>query len=53
MRGEAEHYYASFCEIIPNLFLGNSDTAYDFKVLELLDVSHILVVGGELEIKYP
>jgi hypothetical protein len=30
---EQEKYYASFSEIIPNLFLGNSDTAYDYNVL--------------------
>jgi hypothetical protein len=40
-----ENFYATFDQILPNLFLGNSDSAYDPSVLKILGVSHILVMG--------
>lgn len=45
---EHREYFATFNEIVPKLFIGNSDSAYDPKVLKLLGVSHILIMGSEL-----
>ena len=48
-----ESYFSSYDQIIKGLFLGNSDAAIDPRSLEAMNVSHILVVGKDLDVVYP